>query len=45
MSLGLPVHVAPYAVSLAMVRALHVMAAVLLGTAFVFVTLYQVVSP
>lgn len=28
-----------------MVRALHVMAAVLLGTAFVFVTLYQVVSP
>jgi hypothetical protein len=44
-SLGLPVHVAPYAVSHAVVRALHVMAAVLLATAFVFVALYQAVSP
>jgi signal transduction histidine kinase len=44
-SLGLPVHVAPYAVSHAMVRALHVMAAVLLVTAFLFVGLYQAVSP
>lgn len=45
MSLGLPVHVAPYAVSHAVVRALHVMAAVLLGTAFLFVALYQISSP
>lgn len=45
MSLGLPVHVAPYAVSHAVVRALHVMAAVLLSTAFVFVVLYQVANP
>jgi len=44
-SLGLPVHVAPYAVSHAVVRALHVMAAVLLGTAFLFVALYQISSP
>ena len=45
MSLGLPVHVAPYAVSHAVVRALHIMAAVLLTTAFVFVAVYQFSSP
>lgn len=45
MSLGLPVHVAPHAVSHAVVRALHAMAAVLLAIAFLFVALYQIASP
>ena len=45
MSLGLPVHLAPRAVTHAVSRALHAMAAVLIGIAFILVLANQLRSP